>query len=244
MASEGRGASRGDPGEGSLLRRVASSFAAGPLSAPFVTVYIVASWLIFLPQAEPAGSWGYETPGDELATWLYAIPDLYEDTGAALLAMVTAPWVHRSTVQLVFVSMALLIFGTRLEHREGTARTAIIFFSATTIAAVTAAALLHLVYPDVIQTSALDTAWERTWGGGSAGTFGVIGALVGRAQRPWPLIGLVVLWEGSFALLVYQDYVPALHIPAFICGFVATRYLFRGPRNETSSSLLGCLRGW
>jgi membrane associated rhomboid family serine protease len=222
-------------------RRVGASFKAGPMAAPFVAIYLIVSWLIFLWFAEP-GNWVYETPGDELSTWLYAIPDLIHDTPAALFTMVTAPWVHRTAVQLAFVTFGMLIFGTRLEHREGTIRAAAIFFATTAFGAITAGLLLHFIYPDMFQTRALDVAWDRTWGGGSAGTFGVIGALIGRARNPWPLIGLVALWEGGFALFVYQDYVPAFHIPAFIAGYVATRFLIPGKRDESALTLVTGMR--
>ncbi len=221
----------------SLGRRVASSFAGGPLAAPFITFYLLASWVIFLLHAEP-GAWVYETPADELSAWLYNIPDLVDDTGAAVAAIVTAPWVHRTAVQLVFVTIGLLVFGTRLEYREGPIRTAGIFFATTAAAAITAGVVLHIIYPGMLDFGFLETAWNRTWGGGSAGLFGVIGALIGRARRPLPLLGLVLLWEAAFTVFVYQDYVPAFHLPALLAGFVATRYVLPGSRDETAMSLL------
>jgi membrane associated rhomboid family serine protease len=224
-------------GVGGVVRSVWASFETGPLRLPFVSLYLVVSWIIFLAYAEP-GTWIYETPAEDLRRWLYWIPDLVENTPAALLAMVTAPWVHRTAIQLAFVTFGLLLFGTRLELREGTLRTVAIFYGSTTIAAILAGAALHIIYPSIIDTRALDIAWTRSWGGGSAGVFGVIGALIGRARNPWPLIGLVVAWETAFALFVYRDYVPAFHAPAFFVGFAATRWLLPGSRDETARSLL------
>jgi hypothetical protein len=214
-----------------------ASLLAGPLQAPFVVVYLLVSWVIFLSLAQP-GSWFYETDGEALRPWLYAIPDLAQDVPATLSAVATAPWVHITGVQMVFVTLGLLVFGARLEFREGTLKTVAIFFATTAIGACAAGLLLHVIYPGFASSEAFETAWERTWGGGSAGAFGVVGALVGRARSPLPLIGAVLAWEASFALLLFRDFVPAFHIPAFFAGFAATRYLLPGPRDESVYTIL------
>jgi hypothetical protein len=87
-----------------------------------------------------------------------------------------------------------------------------------------AGALLHLVYPELLDNSFTAHAWERTWSGGSAGCFGLMGALAARARKPWPLLALFAAWETYVAIWQLHQYTPAFHITALVTGFVTLRY--------------------
>jgi hypothetical protein len=89
---------------------------------------------------------------------------------------------------------------------------------------VIAGVLLHLLYPEVLDNAFLAHAWERTWSGGSAGCFGLMGAIAARARRPWVLLGLFAAWEINVVVWYLRQYTPAFHLSALATGFVALRY--------------------
>jgi hypothetical protein len=188
--------------------------------------YLVVSWVLFLPAARPVpGNYVIDTA--RVDRFLYHIPDLGRNVPKALGSLLTAPWLNHNLVQLVYVSALLLLFGGQFEVREGTGRTVAIFFGTTFMAAVVAGLLLEVMYPAVWDTPFLQHAWERTWSGGSAGSFGLMGALAARARVPWPLLGLFVLWEVNVVWWYLREYTPAFHLPALMIGFLLARYVLR-----------------
>lgn len=193
-----------------------------PLMAPFSLGYLVLSWALFIPLTEP-GPQGYWVDDQTLRRFAYHIGDLTEDPVRFFRSLLTAPFLNHDDVQLIYVTVLLLVFGVVFESREGARRTAAIFFGATLSGALAAGVLLHILYPEVLAGEFFDYAWNRTWSGGSAGAFGVMGALAGRARRPWPLLALFAAWEAGVALLYLKQYTSAFHITALLVGFVATR---------------------
>ncbi len=191
----------------------------------FVLGYLTVSWLLFAWQAERDGnSWSIdERRVDHL---LYRIPRLSEDPVLAFGNLFTGPFLNHDAPQMLYVTVLLALFGASFETREGTRRAALVFFGSTLAASVGAGLVLHLIYPEFLDATILRRAWERTWSGGSAGAFGLMGALAGRARRPWPLLALFVLWEATFASL-YRIYTPAFHLVALATGFVVGRRLAR-----------------
>jgi hypothetical protein len=124
----------------------------------------------------------------------------------------------------VYVTVLLLGFGAAFECHEGTRLTALVFLGTTLAGALFAGVLLHLLYPEVFSGPFFARAWNRTWSGGSAGAFGLMGAFAARARRPWPLLALFGLWELAVALLYLREYTSAFHIPALLIGFSALRW--------------------
>ena len=194
-----------------------------PLAAPFVLLYLLVSWALFIPLAWRAG--GSAIDQQRVRDYVYAIPDLTERPFAVVRALLTAPFLNHNDVQLVYVTVLLLAFGIIFEVREGTRRTMLIFFATTWVGAVVAGVLLHLIYPELLDHDLLRRAWQRTWSGGSAGCFGLLGAMTARARRPWPLAVLIVLWELNVAWWYLKHYTPAFHLTAFVTGFLVTRFL-------------------
>jgi hypothetical protein len=196
-----------------------------------VPAYLAVSWALFLPAAEPApGNVVIDT--ERVRPFLFAIPDLTENLARALVAMATVPWLNHNLVQLAYVTVLLLLVGVPFEAREGTLRTVALFFGTTVAGALVAGALLHALYPEVWSGPFADRAWERTWSGGSAGAFGLIGATAARARVPWPMLALVVLWEAALVWLYLREYTPAFHLSALAVGFAVARYVLP-PRRRT-----------
>lgn len=205
-----------------------------PLAAPFVLGYLAVTWALFLLTARYSATGPYagkfaidEARFDAL---LYHIPDLSRDLPRALGSLVTAPFLNHDHVQLVYVTILLLLFGVVFEAREGTRRTLALFFGTTLAGAIVAGGLLHLIYPAILDLPILATAWSRTWSGGSAACFGLMGALAARARVPWPLLGLFALWEINVAVWYLRSYTPAFHLTALVTGFLVMRYVLMRAR--------------
>ncbi|MBA2276723.1 MAG: rhomboid family intramembrane serine protease [Chloroflexia bacterium] len=195
-----------------------------PRMVPFVPSYLLVSWILFVPAAERRNGkyWIDEAAVDHL---LFHVPDLSEDFPLALRSLATAPWLNHDSLQLIYVTALLLLFGVVFELREGTGRTVLLFFGTTFAAAVIAGFALHLVYPTLFDHRILENAWGRTWSGGSAGCFGLMGALAARARRPAPLLAFFVLWEMFIWWVNLRNYTSAFHLTALTVGFIAARFV-------------------
>ncbi len=210
------------------------------LAAPFVLLYLVVSWALFVPLAEPRGG-KYWIDEERVGAFVYRIPDLTADFPRALRSLVTAPFLNHDSVQLIYVTLLALLFGLVFEVREGTRTTVLLFFGTSFAGAVIAGVLLHLIYSEVVEASFLERAWTRTWSGGSAGCFGLMGAFAARARRPGPLLSFFVVWELNVAWWNLRSYTPAFHLTALVVGFLATRYVIAPARFDRARARR---RGW
>lgn len=207
-----QGARRGWPGGLRALAR-----------APATIGYLALSWSVFL-------AWGEETPDGfglnqtRFEAFLYEIPELSRAPVEAAGSLVTAPFLNHDGIQLAYVTALLLLFGLVFEVREGTLRAATVFLVSGLAGAIVAGLLLHGLIDLFPRVPLLERAWTRTWSGGSAGAFGLMGALSARAQRPAPLLGFFVFWELNVGWWYLESYTPAFHLTALAVGFAWTRW--------------------
>ncbi len=217
------------------------SWARLPLAAPASLCYLVVMWALFLPLAHAEGGI-YKIDLEQVRPYVYSIPDLTEDPLRAARALLTAPFLNHDSVQLVYISILVILFGITFEAREGSRRTVMFFAGGLVTGALGAGLLLHLLYPGVTEASLYATAWDRTWSGGSAGCFGVMGALAGRSRRSGRLLGTLVLWDLNWPFLraaltdkhepqfdlvwwhVPHSYTSVFHLVALAAGFLVMRY--------------------
>jgi len=213
-----------------------------PIAAPFMVSYLIVMWALFVPLAHH-GVGKYELDQTAIGPYVYRIPDLRDDPLAVLRSLVTAPFLNHDSIQLVYISILVLLFGIAVEVREGTRTTVLIFVVGLLTGALGAGVLLHLVYPEITTAPVYAYAWERTWSGGSAGCFALMGVFAASARRPVPLLVLFVLWDLHWPLLRYavtgkggvgfdlvwwhplHSYTSAFHLIALPVGFLAARYL-------------------
>jgi hypothetical protein len=195
--------------------------------------YLVLSWLLFVPLSDDDGG-KYKIDEERVDAYVYRVPDITEDFFHALRSLVTAPFLNHDSLQLVYVTLLVLLFGVIFEIREGARTTVLVFFGSTFFAAIFGGVLLHLVYPGLWDASFLETAWGRTWSGGSAGCFGLMGGLAARAHKPWLLLGMFALWEIFIEYVNLRSYTTVFHFAALFAGFVAIRYLI--PPRERSGA--------
>lgn len=195
-------------------------------SAPAVMIYLIVSWVLFLPFATVQRGI-LQLPWELTERFGYAIPDLMRSPLSALTSLVTAPLVNHDIIQLVYVTVLLLVFGLPFEAREGTRRFLVVFVLVGALGALVAGVLLHVIYPDVSAHPVLETAWERTWSGGSAGAFGIMGGVAARARNPWPLLAFFAFWELNVGWWFLRSYTPAFHMTALVGGFLLVRFGMR-----------------
>lgn len=194
-----------------------------PLMIPFVVIYIVAAWMFFVPAAEFRDGL-YWIDEDAVGHLLFHIPDLLAQPLRALRSLLTGPWLNHDSLQLVYVTALLMTFGAIFELREGTLRIILLFFGTSFAAALLSGFLLHLIYPHLWDIRFLENAWNRSWSGGSAGCFGVMGAIAARARRPFLLLAIFVAWECAIWWINLRNYTSVFHLFAMASGFAIARW--------------------
>jgi hypothetical protein len=195
-----------------------------PAETPFVALYLLVSWAIYLPLVRPRGG-RFSADKGPFEDLLYSIPDLSEDRLAVLRSLAASPFLNHNLLQLLYVSALLLLFGAAVERGLGGRRTALFFFGTTLVAAIGAGLLLHLIYPDLSDRPIFVRAWEKTWSGGSAGCFGLMGVLAARSPRPGRLLALFVAWELVVLVAYLRNYTSIFHLIALATGFLVASYL-------------------
>lgn len=199
------------------VRRWLSRLTGWLRQRPFVAGYLAATWIASVAIAVPAA--GHESP------LYFSVPDLTGDPLRALGSLATAPWLQVGKVQIVYVTVLMLVFGGMVERQEGTLRTATLFFATTAFGAVIAGTLLTVAHPAVVQNASLEFSWERAWGGGSAGCFGLMGALAARSRHPERMLLLFMAWEALVWTVDLRSYTSAFHLAALFAGFGITGLL-------------------
>lgn len=204
-----------------------------PARAACSAGYLVVAWLLYVPLGYDDGD-KYRIESDPVEPYVFRVPDLSENVPRALRSLLTALFINHDSLQLIYVTALVLLFGVIFEVREGPVTTALVFFGTTFAAAVIGGVLLHLIYPDLWDASFLETAWERKWSGGSPGCFGLMGGLAARSRRPWLLLGLFGLWEVFILYVNLRDYTSVFHFTALFTGYLSVRYLIPPPARATT----------
>ncbi|PSG96789.1 hypothetical protein BRD56_08375 [Thermoplasmatales archaeon SW_10_69_26] len=188
------------------------------LRAPATLGYLAVGWSVFLAWGEQTRD-GFGLDQRAVEPFLYEIPDLTRAPLEAALSLATAPFLNHDLVQFVYVTALLALFGLAVEVREGTGRAAAVFLASGLAGAIAAGVLLHALVAALPDVAFFEEAWRRTWSGGSAGAFGLMGALASRARASWPLLGFFVFWEANVGWFYLQSYTPAFHLTALAVGF-------------------------
>jgi hypothetical protein len=191
---------------------------AGRRTPVGILLLLVVSWATF-----------FAFERDQFATdhpLYYHIPDLTQNAPAVFLNLLVTPLVNTQPDQILLVTGLLVLFGIAVERRFGTWPMIGIFWIASSLAAVLGGALLHVLYPlfpDVHMLS--DGGWYRVFNGGSAGAFALMGTYLTVAQRPWLWLGIFLVWEPIFWLVISRDYTSVFHFIAFATGVLSGRWL-------------------
>ncbi|MEX0784319.1 MAG: hypothetical protein WD557_16885 [Dehalococcoidia bacterium] len=194
-----------------------------PSELPAITLwYLVIAWTLFLVVAAIDF-----TNRRELADpFGYSIGDLGENLPRALVVLPVATFVNVGVLQILYVTAILAAVSPRAVARDGQLLTAAVFLGTSIAAGLVAGLVLHTLDGRVTHPI-LDEAWERSWNGGSAGCYGLIGLLAARSRRPWLMLGLVGAWEIGLVGAHLRSFTPAFHVSALLAGFVAGRWLSR-----------------
>lgn len=156
-------------------------------------------------------------------TFVYEIAQLFADPVRTFVNFAAGVWVNYHYIQLIYVWVLLLLFGVWFELREGPLRTAIVFYVTSIIAGLFAGILLHVLRA-TMDAAWIEDTWDRAWTGGSAGAFGLMGALAARARRPWLLLLIFAAWEINVGFWYLRSYTPAFHLSALAAGYAIARW--------------------
>ncbi|MBI2078889.1 MAG: hypothetical protein HYT80_11065 [Euryarchaeota archaeon] len=191
--------------------------------APFITMFLTGAWVIFL-QLVRGNGWIFESVRNHIGF----IPALWmSDPGRALFVANVGIIVQHSWGQIIYVSLLLLLVGVAHELRYGTVRTLAIFYGACLVGV--------MLLTAVVITTAINgpAHWSHriattSWSGASVGCFGLAGAVVATAKRPWGLLGLWLLFEYVVEWGLVPGLAVSMHVAGFLFGFTASRVMMPG----------------
>jgi len=181
-----------------------------------IPLYLLTAWPLYFV---------FRDSRDTIDDLSYRIPELATDTARALASIGPAPFLNHSLDQLVYATLMLLIFGLVVEWRLGWLRTTLLFFGTIFVACLIAAAVLHAIYPEVVDSGEFRKAWERSYSGGSAGALGLDGAFAATSRWPYAWLAAFALWELGLWYFYLGNFTPVFHISALLLGFAAVRWL-------------------
>jgi hypothetical protein len=205
---------------GSRLVEVVRAARRRPGELPSVVVwYLTIVWVLFLVVA--AIDFGNRR---ELADpFGYSIADLGNNLPRAFAVLPIATFVNVGVLQILYVTAILAVVSPRAALR-GERVAAGVFLGTSFVAGLVAGIGLYVVDAQVSHRI-LDEAWDRSWNGGSAGCYGLVGFVAAGARRPWLMLGLIGAWEIGLTGVHLRSYTPAFHVTALLAGFVAGRLL-------------------
>jgi hypothetical protein len=141
--------------------------------------------------------------------------------------------VQHSWGQIVYVSLLLVLVGLAYEARNGSLRTFLMFYGAC----VTGVAVLCIV----ILTTWFNGphGWNEylartSWSGASVGAFGLLGATLATARKPWILLGAWIAFEAIVEWGLVPGLAVTMHIAGFLFGFTASRWIHSGGAVQAS----------
>ena len=88
--------------------------------------YLAVAWLLYVPLGYDDGD-KYKIESDPVEPYVFRVPDLSENAPRALRSILTAPFINHDSLQLIYVTVLVLLFGVIFEVREGPLTTALIF---------------------------------------------------------------------------------------------------------------------
>ncbi len=202
-----------------------------------VLLFVVQAWMAGrsqVPLRDVVLSFGpWEVP---LSFFAFEIPHLFTNVPKTLLNFGTAIWINGHPVQLVYVLVLLALFAVAFEIREGTKRTALVFWGTSVAGSIVAGVILHVLVGLGLEAAWIDTAWGRLWAGGSAGAFGIMGAFAARARKPWLLMLIFIVWELNVEYWFLKSYTVAFHLSALAIGFAWVRWVGVGRKEDGDGS--------
>jgi hypothetical protein len=135
--------------------RTVGSWRRLPVAVACSVGYLILSWALFVPLSYDDGG-KYKIDEERVDPYIYRIPDLSDDFFHALRSLVTAPFLNHDSLQLIYVTLLVMLFGVIFEVREGPRTAVLVFFGSTFFAAIFGGVLLHLIYPELWEASYLE----------------------------------------------------------------------------------------
>ena len=192
-------------------------------SRKFSLLYIIASVMIvaglgFASRSNCDGPWQIVFQ----CNWTMWMGQFHSDFWHFLLTCFTTAWFHNDLPHILFVAFFGFMFPVQsFEVQHGTKMTVILYFAIYLYIGLSLGACSHLLKFFVGETEFVIQIFKRSWMGGSAGIFGIIGAMANWSKKTWFLLALIVLFEVfSYNILGNNIYISIVHLNSTFFGFL------------------------
>lgn len=214
------------------------SFAAWLKSRPFSIFYLSSIWALvamldFGSTRNCTGTWQLAFICDQ-AIW---IDTMISDPMSFFLSLFTAPWFHNGIDHILLVTIAgFLIIVPSFEVHYGPVATAILFFFLVVITTTFIGGCFNLANIWWPENEFVSFVYGRNWMGGSAGFYGIYGALLQKSKKPLTGLLIVACWE-TFSNQVFgiSSQINLMHMTAATFGFLTWGYWLRRQKNADTT---------
>jgi hypothetical protein len=153
----------------------------------------------------------------EQSVWL---SKMFQTPFLFMLSSFTATLFHNGLDHILFVTIMVFLVMQNFEARNGTLATIFIFFSAMLFVAILMGFVINWGYSNWPDIEFYSLGIKRSWMGGSAGAFGVFGALSHNSRKPWGIFIIIGIFE-TLNLIFYgiNFQISVGHYLSLVYGF-------------------------
>lgn len=147
--------------------------------------------------------------------------NIYLDSIQFIRSLITAPFYHNGLDHILFVTIVgFFMIVQSFEVRNNSVATAVLFFSSIAFVATVMAPIINWGYSLWPELDFYKLGMARSWMGGSAGFFGVFGALSHNCRSKWLIPVMVISFEVcNFFILNISPQISLAHTMATLYGF-------------------------
>ena len=193
------------------------------LSRKFSILYLAVIWVLWLGLV-PGGKFDCIEFGGRLGCVGGLWPEeIISKPLKFLFSLVVAPWFHHDGGEHIFfvTCFGFMIFVQSFEVREGSVKTFLIFFTSIAFAGILVALAMNMgdmLWPD---NEIINQGMGRSWIGGSAGFFGIIGASAHQSNSRWLVILIAVIFETwNYYTHGISTFTSVAHMMSMAYGFL------------------------
>jgi len=207
------------------------------MSRKFSYGYIAIIWAIWLGHGVGPLDNCVELGGGLSCTGGIWPKDILRSPLRFISAILIGPIFHNSTEHILFITGTFLWLVQSFEVRVGAIRTFILFLICTAIAATLVSAGMVIAGHFWPKDPNLISGFSRTWMGGSAGLFGIIGASSHQSRRIWVVPAIAITFETWNHFLHGTSMFTSIgHMVAMTAGFLIWGWWIGNLRKSVDSS--------
>jgi hypothetical protein len=158
---------------------------------------------------------------------------MYTEPINFVFSMFTATLFHNGLDHILFVTIIGFIFiAQSFEAHNSSLATLFLFFSSFAFVGILMGFIINWGYSNWPEIDYYTFAVERSWMGGSAGFFGIFGALSHNCRKKWLIPFIVILFESiNFFILSIDPQISTGHMIATFFGFTVWGFWVQYKKN-------------